>query len=392
METTKKEAARRLRVLLIYNRMIPSIRLCGYSQLEELRRQDVLEFQAVRYISIRKQDLGWADVVIFGRSDSWYECALARQARKAGKYIGYIIDDDLLAVPMHLASAAYLNRKDIRANIQRMLSLSDILISPSPILLAKYAPEGSGRRGILTEEPAIAPVAYAPHDPAQPVRIGFAGSIDRSQDIELILKDALLKVKTEYGNRVQFAFYGAIPSFAPELEAQTIAYCDSYEAYRETLNGLGWDIGLAPMPQTPFHACKHYNKFIEYAASGIVGIYSETEPYIRLKQWENAGLFCENTSQSWYRAIKDLLENRDRLEQMRSRVCGYAWNELSIQTIAGDFYRELADCTSRTEKNSGGFYMLLPYKIIHFFIRGFSFLMSHRKDLIPAILAKLRRG
>lgn len=380
----------RIRVLLIYNKIIPSIRLCGYSQLEELSKQNLVDFEAIRYINVQRSNLNWADVVIFGRSDSWYECILARHAQKAGKHIAYILDDDLLNVPQYLSSAAYLNRKDIRRNIQELILLSDIIISPSPVLLSKYAGDGSGRMGLLTEEPAIDPVSYVPHGASQPIRIGFAGSIDRTQDIENILKDALVKIKAEYGNMVQFSFFGAIPSFAQELDAQIIPYSESYEDYRKTLNRLAWDIGLAPMPQTAFHSCKHYNKFVEYAASGVAGIYSETDPYRRLKAWDRIGLFCTNTSSSWYHAMKQLIENRSKVEQIRQQVCVLTQKELSIQTVSNHFFQQLQQCTSQKKSCKHTFYTLAPYKIIHFLLRGYHFLSSHRRELIPAIHEKLR--
>jgi len=377
---------RLLRVLLVYNKMIPSIRLCAYTQLEALSDRREIEYRAVRYISVSKKDLQWADVLIMGRSDSWYEFVLADKAHKAGKHIAYIMDDDLLNVPCELSSAAYLNRKDIRRNIERLLDISDVLISPSPILLERYGKEG-GR--LLVEEPAICPVRYMPRDPGQPLRIGFAGSIDRTNDIQQILSQALLKIKAEYGDSVSFSFYGAIPAYAEALGAETLAYCDTYERYRETLNALRWDIGLAPMPRTPFHACKHYNKFVEYAASGIVGVYSETQPYLRLKKWENCGLFCNNTAEAWYEAIKTLLDDPEKLDAMRRQVCDYSAGVLSVDAVATEFLSRLRVCTATEKQAARKGFLLAPYKLAHFFVRGYHFLQNHRRDLLPAIREKL---
>ena len=46
------------------------------------------------------------------------------------------------------------------------------------------------------------------------------------------------------------------------------SYLEDYEDYRSAMGTLGWDIALAPLPDTPFHRCKHYNKYIEYASYG----------------------------------------------------------------------------------------------------------------------------
>ena len=286
-------------------------------------------------MKVKSSDLNWADVVLLGRLDSWYEYHLTRLLRKAGKYLIYIIDDDLLNIPSYLSSAAYYGQPVIQRNIRAMMEMSDAILSPSPLLLEKYA--GTQRKAIPIEEPSIHPVCYRPHNLDGPVKIGFAGSIDRKDDIELLLKDALLRIKQEFGEGVAFEFFGAIPSFAKGLGARAIPYCDSYDTYRETLNRLEWDIGLAPMPDTPFHACKHYNKFVEYAAAGIAGIYSRLQPYVRAEERFAGALYCENTPEAWYTAIRQLVTDRALREKLRQEACECAHGPVSVQVCAENF-------------------------------------------------------
>lgn len=326
-------------VLLIYRKMIPSIRLCGHCQMEYLAKEGRIEYRAVQEMKLKTSDLNWADIVLLGRLDSWYEYQLTRKLREAGKTLIYIIDDDLLNIPSEISSAAYYGQKEIQGYIRGMIEMSDAILSPSPLLLEKYAV--NGRKALQIEEPAIDPVPYKPHDPDKPVKIGFAGSIDRTGDIEAILRDALLSIKREYGDRVKFEFYGAIPSFAGELNAHCIPYCDSYDKYRKTLNGLEWDIGLAPMPDTPFHACKHYNKFVEYAAAGTVGIFSDMEPYTRLKRLKQACVFCGNSPQAWRGAIRILIDQPQMRETMRSRVSELAHTEFTIEHSATQLLEQI---------------------------------------------------
>lgn len=377
------------RVLLIYNRMIPSVRLCGHAQMEKLQEMDLVEYRAVRFLDVKAEDLSWADVAILGRPDSWYEYILAKQLHKAGKFVAYILDDDLLNVPAYLSSSAYLKRKDIRRNIQRTLAISDALISPSPRIISKYLSPETNQKGILIEEPAISPVEYKPHDGDGPIRIGFAGSIDRAQDIEHILKEALVRIKEEYQEKVAFYFYGAVPAFAEALDATIIEYCESYEEYRLKLNELEWDIGLAPMPQTEFHSCKHYNKFIEYAASAVAGIYSEVDPYLRLKKWDGFGLLSPNNAEDWYQRIKYLIDNRSATETIRKKACEYASGCLSVAHSAFEFYKQL-DAYAADERKKPVRIILWPYKACHFFVRGYSFFAANRKNLIPAVCQKIK--
>ncbi len=382
---------KKLQILLTYASNFPSVQLCAYAQLQELASQGLVDYRAMSYHKVSRKDLNWADVVIMGRSDSWYERKLATKAYNAGKTIAYLIDDDLLNVPGNLLSAVHFSRKDIRQNIEDMISLSQMVLSPSPVLLDRYAPEGSGRKGILVEEPAVLPAEFAPREDVLPVRIGFAGSLDRVDDIENILKDALLRIKQEYANQVSFHFFGAIPSFAQALDAQTVPFCDCYETYLQTLNGLQWDIGLAPMPDTAFHGCKHYIKFIEYSSACMVGIFSETGPYLRLKKWPDTCVFCENTADSWYQAIKKLLDDPKLREAMRHRAHCVCQKELNVQTVAADFYSQLQTCVTSSKETGKVHFLRLPNKIAFFLVRTYYFLLNHRHGLFAAVKRKLKR-
>lgn len=327
------------RVLLVYRAMIPSIRLCGHCQMELLARRGKIEYRAVQENKLKNRDLNWADVVILGRLDSWYEYKLTKKLYEAGTYLAYILDDDLLNIPSEISSASYYGRKEIRRNICAMVEMSRAIISPSPLLLQKYAIKG--KKAIRIEEPAIEPIPYRAHDPNQPVKIGFAGSVDRAGDIEKILKQALIRVKQDYGERVRFEFFGAIPSFANDIDATCIPYCDSYDAYRRTLNSLEWDIGLAPMPDTLFHACKHYNKFIEYAAVGVVGIFSDLMPYKRLKSINAPARFCNNDSDAWYTTICELLNHQEEREELRKRCAEIAMTRFDVVNTVQSIERML---------------------------------------------------
>lgn len=323
------------RVLLIYREMIPSIRLCGHVQMQALCDRRKIEYRHSSVRNLARQDLSWPDIVLLGRLDTRAESYVVRRLKQMGKYLVYILDDDLLNVPDSISSAEHYRTQEVKTQIEWMISQSDAILSPSPLILEKYALEHT--RQMLIEEPAIDPVPFRAHAPGEPVMIGFAGSVDRVSDLEGMLKEVLERIHMKYGERVRFAFFGAIPSFAQSLNAQVIPYQDSYEEYRHRLNDAHWDIGLAPMVDSTFHRFKHYNKFCEYAAAGIVGVFSRNEPYVRLENTIGIGRFCNNTVQSWYDAITELLENSQERERLRELACQYAHEHLSPDKIAEDF-------------------------------------------------------
>lgn len=335
------EKRRLPRVLLIYRSMIPSIRLCGHTQMQALCDAEQIEY---RYTSIRRlarENLSWPDIVLLGRLDTRAEGYIARRLKQMGKYLIYILDDDLLNVPDNISSAKHYKTQEVRTQIEKMIQLSDAILSPSPLILEKYALAHT--RCMLTEEPALEPVSFKSHDSEKGITIGFAGSVDRVSDVENMLREVLERIQAEYGERVRFSFFGAIPSFAQNLNAQVIPYMDSYEAYRRALNEAEWDIGLAPMMDSPFHRYKHYNKFCEYAAAGIVGVFSRQEPYLRLEQKIGIGRFCENTVQAWHEAIAGLIDNAQEREQLREQACRYAHEHLTAECIADELMRAYPD-------------------------------------------------
>lgn len=96
-----------------------------------------------------------------------------------------------------------------------------------------------------------------------------------------------------------------------------------------------WDIGLAPLLDTVYNRCKTDNKFREYGACGIAGIYSAIPPYTASVQHEITGLLTENTEDAWYHALKRLILE----EVLRKSIAGNArkWisKNNSLPVIAG---------------------------------------------------------
>lgn len=375
-------------VLLIYRELQPSIRLCGHSQMNELMRSGRVAYRHRGEQQLTQDDLRWADIVLLGRMDGVYECKLAERLREAGKYLIYIIDDDLLNVPEGIRSARHYWQPQVQRSIRRMLELSHAVLSPSPLLLEKYAT--GGRLGLLTREPAMNPVPYRPHDASAPVKIGFAGSADRAGDVENLLSTALTRLKREYGERVQFEFFGFQTPLAAELGAKVHPYSSSYDGYRQALNDMAWDIGLAPMPDTPFHACKHYNKFVEYAAAGAVGVFSDVEPYAQLKRDIGLGLFCRNETEEWVAALRDLMDDRERLESLRREVSACATGIASEARIASELDSRMADVWAwRAEKKEAP-YPLRRWKLLMRAERYGLAWQVYRWDIFKRIWDKLR--
>lgn len=373
-------------VLMTYPGLIPSVLLCGQFQLAFLAQTGKIEFRSISRNALTAEDCGWADIIFLVRSDSELEVGLARLWKRAGKKLIYVLDDDLCHVPMTSQSYKLYAHKTVQKSIQTLLTLSDYVLSPSEILREKYG----GEKAIPVEEPSPAhPVKERRR--GGPVRIGFAGSLDRGKDLDMLLGKVLETLLERYGTRISVEFFGVQPKIAQIHGLKCIPYCGSYEEYQQAMDKLDWDIGLAPMPETAFHACKHYNKFVEYAGCGIVGVYSDTIPYTYVVRDGQNGLLCANTAEAWINALSRLIDN----ESLRIRIARDAQQqadtEFSVEATALALEKALGSLLTYTALNHDPLEIssLLRMKIC---LRRVLFFFEHNGIRAPVVgVKKLRQ-
>ena len=326
------------------------MRLCGYEQFSYLANCGQISFDAVPLESVSEDVLRDADAVVFVRGDDSFEVSLAKKLKRAGKYLVYVLDDDLLNIPGYISSADYYHRNYVMRNISELMSLCDCLLTPSQRLAQKYGDKF--QQVILIEEPALTYAESVQRN--APVKVGFAGSIDRALDFEQILAEPLRRVKAQLGDQVSIEFFGAKPDVADELGCKWYPYTESYEEYQQTMKKLEWDIGRAPMPDTEFHACKHYNKFIEYGSYGIISVCSDHVPYTRVvKNWEN-GVLCQNTTQAWTDALVQLITASQTREQIRTQLCREIKEDFQVPEVSMRLWSQLDACITKLERYTIG--------------------------------------
>lgn len=168
-----------------------------------------------------------------------------------------------------------------------------------------------------------------------PIVIGFAGSKGHRNDLKLI-ESAILKAARHFGNRVRFVFWGAITD-----DLLTLPNCDwintevSYSEYPRRLSSLGLDIGLAPLGDTPFNACKSDIKWLEYSIIGVPSICSDIGVYDEPKD-QRLAIVVPNDEDAWFRAITTLVENTELRKSLGTAAQTYVReHRLLSQHIAG---------------------------------------------------------
>lgn len=328
-----------MNVLIVSTTFIPSVLLCGHCQLEYLEKEGKLNYKFVISHFINKKNIEWADIFIFLRSDSDIDAYVSKIAKKAGKKLVYVLDDDLLNVPDYLSSSPYYLLPSTKNNIRTIMSNCDTFLTPSPVLLEKYGK--NFKHSYTIAEPSLNRIQSKSKN--EKIRIGFAGSIDRAQDLNDILKDAIKEIINKYGDKVEIEFMGAKPDFIEEYGIRHLPYQDGYDAYTAFMAKCNWDIGLAPMPLTEFHRCKYFNKYVEYASFGIAGVYTDCEPYVfGIKDKEN-GLLVKNTTKDWVDAISELIENNELRVKISKNCLKEANEKYALDILSEDYYKKITD-------------------------------------------------
>ena len=334
-----------MNVLVVSTTFIPSVLLCGHCQLEYLEKQGKCNYKFSISHFINKRNVEWADIIVFLRSDSDIDAYVSKIARKAGKKLIYVMDDDLLNVPDYLSSSPYYLLPSTQHNIRTIMSNCDTFLTPSPVLLEKYGPDFKYKYNIA--EPSLNRIRKKEKN--DKVKIGFAGSIDRAQDLNEILEEAITQIVEKYGDSIEIEVMGAHPDFVDKLGLKHLPYQDGYDAYTAYMAKCNWDIGLAPMPLSEFHRCKYFNKYVEYASFGIAGIYTNCEPYIYgIKDHQN-GLLVNNTTEEWVNAISELIDNEE-LRHSISDNCLKEANEIyALDILADDYLKKITSDYVKSE-------------------------------------------
>jgi hypothetical protein len=160
--------------------------------------------------------------------------------------------------------------------------------------------------------------------------VGVAGSASHSDDMKLV-RQALEWASRQRG--VEVVLMGLCPrSWVGKFPFRYVPWTGDISAYRALQRVL--DIGLAPIVENPWSACRSDLKAMEYALSGACPVLSEATPYVG---WEDgAGCRKAGTARDFLRLTQELVNTpRLRLElaaEARERT-------LRDRTVAANVWR-----------------------------------------------------
>lgn len=321
VEIAKTENQKTVHILIISAKNLTSYQIGIHQPLNLLKKQGICTFEVKTKHEVTNKHVAEADMVIVQRSVEPEVYSYFQLARKLGKRTVYVIDDYYEAFPSYSKRRAYFAAPDRRKTFQHFLKHADIVKVDSPylkkLLIKKY-------RSNVVYFPASVDFSWIQQIKKKPkedntIVIGYEGSNKENDFIPVV--PALLQLLKEYGKSLRLEFYGFVPK---KLRGHpSVTYVKNEENYRKfirTLYQCNWDIGLAPLTDNLFNHCKTNNKFREYAACGIPGIYSPSRAYTDWVDHGRNGIIVPHSEKGWYQGIKQLIENPQLRQNIREQA------------------------------------------------------------------------
>ena len=264
---------------------------------------------------IRKEDISWCDILITVRGSERASFEVVNSAYRAKKYVIMFLDDDLINIPLDLESTKYFNDKIIKKNIIKILKKTHLLWSVNPRIAKKYSKFTINNKYVITK----VPMKIEKENDIKSyynngiLKVLYAGSIDHKKTIQKIVTPIIEMFSNELNKSISFTFIGT------KVEINGVNcydYFSNYEEYKNFVKKEKFDIGLAPIEISEFYKSKYYNKYLEYTSIGVLGIYTNSEPYNLVIDNGKNGFLCDNEPYSWYLKIKEILEDRFMINSM----------------------------------------------------------------------------
>lgn len=243
--------------------------------------------------------------------------AFLEQHKHRFSSIVYLIDDDLSAVAdANELPESYRQRLNgiVTEQQPRLLTLADEVVASSEYLAEQLRP-AHHHVSVLTP-PLASSLPSLEHFKTDALCIGYHGTRAHLQDLTQIAP-ALQRLHQEYS---QLEFEVMLGQFTPEVLASLSRVSTPtpmpWAKFRHYQQQRRIHIGLAPLLDTPFNRGKSHIKFLDIAAMGGVGVYSRRYPYTEIVEHGVDGLLVGDGPGEWYQALRRLVDNPKKTEQM----------------------------------------------------------------------------
>lgn len=274
--------------------------------------------------------------------------ALTRTFRRTGVGYGFYLDDNFWLLDPATEIGRHYAAPARRRILEAVVRHASTVIASTPLLQSYLAT----RNPNVIQLDSFFDFTLIPRLPAAPsgrrrLRGGFAASADRVQDLRPVIGD-VIGVLDEHDD-VEFEFIGVDDDELPDHpRIRTFPYRTSYRDYIEFQRSRRWDFGLAPLGTAASNLYKTDNKFREYAAQGIPGIYEDAPPYASVR--DGATGLLAGTSRTWKDAIHLYVTDPALRARVRREARADAEARSALETVAPQWQRFFEQAPPLTDR------------------------------------------
>ena len=261
---------------------------------------------------------------------------LLRQRQAAGKKSVVEINDNFCDPQPFNPAASFYKQPQNHALVLQLSRLADGLQFSSSALQKRFGTLNK-RTAVFPNQLAQRPAHLAAKPYYGPCWLGWAGSLGHRDDLAAVVP--ALRYVMDVLPHVQLAVMGpaALAPLFDWVPAQRLrwAYPGTMAAYQQFLRTL--HVGIAPLLDTPFNACRSDIKFVEYAAGGAVFVGSRRACYEATVQHGHNGFLLDTLSE-FGPALVAICQNRALQTALRQA----AFAAIATRTQAQDTQHRLA--------------------------------------------------
>lgn len=293
------------------------------------------------------EEISWADIVVLQKQSNPKALSYIEYARSIGKKIVTEVDDDYFNIPeWNPAHKAYKGKENDLISFYEKSDAITVTTDHLSEQLSKYSktytlpnsldyklldsfetmPEevlNKYTKFLDCEQKKLSPNSVREFLKDKIV-IGWGGSPTHLKDLEQATP-AVLKLCSENKNVVLMMIGCTTQVILEEMIKKHSNQLILVEpipifGYPQALRSLNWDIGICPIEDNLFNRSKSNLKFLEFSSNGFACVCSNVENYKKTVINGETGLLVNNSDQSWYEALKKLVENENLRKDMAKKA------------------------------------------------------------------------